>query len=887
MTGGQITAVLGPTNTGKTHLAVERMMARRSGIIGLPLRLLAREVYDRVVKAKGAGAAALVTGEEKIVPKTARYFICTVESMPMDMDAAFIGVDEVQLAADPERGHVFTDRLLHARGTEETMLMGAATMAPLIARLVPEAGREGRERFSQLSYVGPARLTRLPRRSAIVAFSAESVYSIAEILRRKRGGAAVVMGGLSPRTRNAQVELYQSGEVDYLVATDAIGMGLNMDVDQVAFAERRKFDGRKRRRLTSAELAQIAGRAGRFRSDGAFGETADCRPLEPEVVEAIEHHEFPPVDKLQWRNFDLDLTSIDALKDSLRERSPDPALERVRETIDEAALDLLSSDPEVRERTAARDGVDRLWEACRLPDFRKATLDAHARLAKSIFLHLTGPEGRISGDWLAGQLSRLERTDGDVDALAARLAHVRTWAYAAHRSDWLDDPDHWAGRTREIEDQLSDALHERLVQRFVDRRTSALMKGLRDEKDMLAGLDAQGEVTVDGHFLGRLVGLSFKPDARGPGLEARALRGAAMKALKPEIERRLAALSKSPADELSLEDDGRILWKGDHVARIAPGPDALRPAIRLEGGEIGAGEARQRAEQGLAAWLAGLVETHLGALAALKAGAAGDTLTGMARGLAFRLHEAGGALARRDVADEVRQLEQDDRRALRRLGVRIGEHVVYTPALVKPAAARLNAILSAYGPGGDERPFLPAAGLTSLANDRSRSRADLAAAGFHPCGPRAVRFDMLERLADLIREARSAEDGGAGKFELKAEMTAVLGCSVEDLRGVLNALGYRRLKRGEDPEKAAGEIWGLRKKRPAPRAARDPAPATPPSDSPFAALAALKTEAAPKKPAKKKTAKRRKPKRKADTPADQKPAKGAKAAPDAEDGRKE
>ena len=419
----RIVAVLGPTNTGKTHLALERMMARSSGVMGLPLRLLARELYDKVVKAKGPAAVALITGEEKIAPPTARYFLCTVEAMPTDLRPAFLGVDEIQLAADPERGHVFTDRLLHARGSEETMFMGSGAMGPMLRRLVPDAEIETRERFSVLSYSGAKKLSKLPRRTAVVAFRAEEVYSIAELIRRQRGGAAVVMGALSPRTRNAQVELYQSGEVDFLIATDAIGMGLNMDVDHVAFAALSKFDGRKRRRLFPHEIGQIAGRAGRFRSDGSFGETADARPLDADVIERVETHRFDPVRALTWRNGALDLSNLQALRNSLNAPSPDPVLQRVRRALDEEVLDILAGDAEVRERARGRDGLARLWDVCRTPDFRKTTLDDHARLVKTLFLHLTGPQGRLPDAWLEAQLTRLSKTSGDVDQLSQRLAH--------------------------------------------------------------------------------------------------------------------------------------------------------------------------------------------------------------------------------------------------------------------------------------------------------------------------------------------------------------------------------------------------------------------------------------------------------------------------------
>lgn len=876
---GRILAALGPTNTGKTHLAVERMLAHSSGMIGLPLRLLAREIYDRVVEAKGRKAAALVTGEEKIVPKSARYFVCTTESMPVSKRFAFVAVDEVQLAADPERGHVFTDGLLLARGTQETMLLGADTMQGLIRHLVPDADIEGRERFSQLSYAGPAKVTRLPRRSAIVAFSAESVYAIAELIRRRRGGAAVVMGGLSPRTRNAQVELYQSGEVDFLVATDAIGMGLNMDIDHVAFAESRKFDGRRRRGLFAAEIGQIAGRAGRFRSDGTFGETADCRPFSPEEVEAVENHEFAPVERLQWRNPDLDLSSLEGLTYSLGEPSPNAVLERAREAIDERALAELARDPEVSVRAGDAAGVARLWDACRLPDFRKATLDAHARLVKTLFLHLTGPQGRLPNDWLGGQLKRVDTMSGDVDALAARLAHVRTWAYAAHRADWTHDPEHWRARTRDIEDRLSDALHDRLMQRFVDRRTSALVKGLRNEQDLLAGVAAGGDVTVEGHFVGHLDGLLFKPDVEGQELEARALRSAALKALRPEINQRLAALAKADVSDITIQDNGTLLWQESEIARLEAGDSLLRPAVKLIGGELGTGEAQTRARQALESLVHTQIKTVLAPIFALQDASGHDDLAGQARGLAWRLHEAGGALARHEIRDEIQALQQPERRELRKLGVRIGQHMIYVPALVKPAPARLNALLRAVADGDASTAWMPQPGLTSLANDRSLTRAQYAICGFYPCGPRAVRFDILERLADTIREARDPESKQP-HFALTPAMVGLLGSSVEDLRGILSALGYKRVQQGPDPEKAEGEIWSLRGRRgPGPKSGAKPgqksgqrqprsggpktkpAPVQPDADSPFAALAALQVSAP--EPAKKKPKKRRKPKPKA------------------------
>ncbi|HAQ36740.1 MAG: ATP-dependent DNA helicase [Maricaulis sp.] len=849
----ELTAVLGPTNTGKTHLAVERMLARSSGMIGLPLRLLAREIYDRVVKVKGRNAAALITGEEKIAPPSARYFICTVESMPLDMRVAFVAVDEVQLAADPDRGHVFTDRMLNLRGTEETMLLGASTVEGLIRRLVPDADILQRERFSTLRYAGPTKITKLPRRSAIVAFSAESVYAIAELLRRQRGGAAVVLGALSPRTRNAQVALYQSGEVDYLVATDAIGMGLNMDVDHVAFAEINKFDGHRRRALTPAELGQIAGRAGRFRDDGTFGETADVRPLEGEVVEALENHEFARLDKLQWRNNDLDLRSLDTLYKSLRRRSPDPALERVRGAEDERVLEVLASDEAVRRYAATPHGVSMVWDACRIPDFRKITIDAHARLVRQILDHLMSPNGRIPSDYMAGHLDRLDRIDGDVALLSQRLAHVRTWAYVSHRGDWTEDAHLWRDRAREVEDRLSDALHECLTQRFVDRRTSALIRGLREDRELLAGVTSDGRVSVEGHDVGHLEGLRFVPDISGAALEARALRQAAERALRPEVNRRLGRLTKAETETLTIAADGRIQQDEQDVAVLAAGDSLMKPGVTLTGGELGAQEARERAIKRIDAFVQGEITTRLAPLLALRAAAADGKLTGMARGIAHRLEEAGGCIARRDVLTEIRALSPVERRQLRSLGVRLGEHVIFLPALTKPAAAGLASLLRATMRGDGQPPFRPAPGLVTVPAEEGREAGDYAATGFHRCGPLAVRVDMLERLADLIRDGRTLDDGPG--FAMTADMTSILGCSVADLRGVLNALGYRRIQTGPDPEKAEGERWDVRKRK---HRAPAPEPVKVDPDSPFAALAALATPAA--RPAKTKPRRaRRKP----------------------------
>ncbi|MCH7487528.1 MAG: hypothetical protein IIC04_11130, partial [Proteobacteria bacterium] len=582
----RIVAVLGPTNTGKTHLAMDRMLGHRSGMIGFPLRLLARENYDRAVDLKGRSQVALITGEEKIVSPGARYFLCTVESMPVDRQVAFLGVDEIQMCADPDRGHVFTDRLLNARGQDETMFMGAETIRPLIRRLVPEAEFLSRPRFSTLTYSGPRKVTRLAPRSAVVAFSAADVYSLAELVRRHRGGAAVVLGSLSPRTRNAQVAMYQAGEVDYLVATDAIGMGLNMDVDHVAFAGTRKFDGRHLRDLTPPELAQIAGRAGRHMNDGTFGTTNNIGPLDADTVARIENHHFEPLKFLCWRNPDLDFSSLAALQKSLTEPPRTPGLIKAREAADEQALRHLARDPEIAARAATPASLRLLWDVCRIPDFGKVMSEAHCRLLGAIYEHLSGPGGRLPKDWMAAQVTRLDRADGGIETLSARIAAIRTWTYVSHHPDWLDDAPGWQERTRAIEDKLSDALHRGLTQRFVDKRAAILVKRIKERDRLLAAVDGSGEVTVEGHCVGRLEGFRFVPDEDGGGLggdfegaAAKAVSGAAERALRDEIASRLKILEADADDKFELTPDEsgwprRIAWRGAAVARLAAGPSA-------------------------------------------------------------------------------------------------------------------------------------------------------------------------------------------------------------------------------------------------------------------------------------------------------------------------
>jgi len=807
---GRLQAVLGPTNTGKTHFALERLLGHASGMIGFPLRLLARENYERVVRAKGAAQVALVTGEEKIVPAHPRYFICTVESMPLDRRVGFLAVDEIQLCADPERGHVFTDRLLHARGEDETLFLGAETIRPLIRRLVPGIEFVTRPRFSQLSYSGPRKLGRLPPRSAVVAFSAAEVYAMAEYVRRQRGGAAVVLGALSPRTRNAQVGLYQAGEVDYIVATDAIGMGLNMDVDHVAFAGLRKFDGRAPRDLNAAEIAQIAGRAGRHMNDGSFGTTGDVGAIPADVVEAVESHRFPPLKTLSWRNSELRFATVDALLASLERPSEIAGLVRAREADDQMALAALAREDGIRALAGHPERVRLLWEVCQIPDFRKVMADAHTRLLSQIFRHLTGPGGTLPTDWLAGHVQRLDRVDGEIDALVGRIANIRTWTYVAHRGDWVADCGHWQDATRAIEDRLSDALHERLTQRFVDRRTAVLVKRMRDPADLVGAVAGSGAVVVEGHHIGRLVGFRFAADSTEGINAARAVQAAAGRALKSEIAARVDGLAEDDDAAFALAADGQVLWRGQPVARLAAGPEALKPAVAALPSDLLEPTLRERVRRRLADWVA---ETVAGALRPLATAQAAP-LKGAARGLVHQLAEALGSLPRAGAGAQVAALDDEDRKALARLGIRLGMESVYLPALLRPAAQTMRALLWSIHAG---RPAVePPGGRVAVAVRAEVPAEFYEAVGYRVLAGRAVRVDMLERFAAEARKLARQSDQG---FAPNAEMLSLLGLGRDELPPLLAMLGFER----------RGDLFFLRRRRSRPRPGGE-------ADSPFAVL---------------------------------------------------
>ena len=824
-----VTAVLGPTNTGKTYLAMDRMLGHASGMIGFPLRLLARENYDKVVKLRGRGAVALITGEEKIVPANPRYYICTVESMPLDLQVAFMAVDEIQLAADPDRGHVFTQRLLHARGNVETMFLGAETAKNMIRRLVPGVHFVGRPRFSKLLYTGDKKLTRLPRRSAVVAFSISEVYGIAELIRRHRGGAAVVMGALSPRTRNAQVALYQNGDVDYMVATDAIGMGLNMDVDHVAFASMMKFDGRAPRALLASEVAQIAGRAGRHMNDGTFGVTADVPEIDPDIIARVEAHEFPPLQHMFWRNTALRFTSLEALLGSLRMMPPSPSLLRPPPADDQLVLEAMTKENDVRALATVPDRLRLLWDVAQVPDFRKVKAEMHARFMAQVYQHLTAGDYVLPEDWIASHVDRINRTDGDMHTVMDRIAAIRTWTYLAHRGDWMQDSRAWQERTREVEDRLSDALHEKLTKQFVDSRTAHLVKRLRGDDLMAADVAEDGVVEVDGHRLGSLEGLQFRPDRTGLRTADRAVLGAANAALRPVIAARVEAISTATDAAFSLDDQARIVWRAEPLASLIAGSERLKPQILLPADERVETYARQRVEARLRDWLAAHLATVLAPL--VKARAA--SVNAPVRGIVFQLAENLGAIRRSEVDAQLRLLKDDDRKSLARLGIRFGIDHVFFPALLKAAPMRLRGLLwiAAHREDLKAIPPLPAEGRVSVPLVAGIADTFYVACGYRPIAATGYRIDMIERFAAEARKLAREK-----VTVLPPPILSLLGINAETGLGVLKALDFKA------KIDATGLVFSLRRRTPAHiKAKRLAERALPeaPSDSPFAKLREL------------------------------------------------
>jgi len=859
-----LTLVLGPTNTGKTHLALERMTGYASGMIGFPLRLLARENYDRLVRKLGVGKVGLLTGEERILPVGARYLCCTVESMPLDANADaelanrrfdFVAVDEVQLAGDRERGHVFTDRILHARGAFETMFMGAETAAPLLKALLPDAKFEFRDRMSRLAYAGPKKLTRLPRRSAIVAFSAADVYQIAEFVKRQRGGAAVVMGRLSPRTRNAQVELYQNGDVDFLIATDAIGMGLNLDLGHVALSADMKFDGRQMRKLLPSEMAQIAGRAGRHMNDGSFGVTDGCHALEPEMIDAIEQHRFAPLRAFYWRSRDLAFASIDQLLGSLEAPPPLPFLFRKGDALDHQALTVLASRDDIRSAVSGARDVRLLWAVASIPDFRQSLHENHYDMLANIFLTLVA-KGVLGNDMVAKAMAQLDRVDGDIDTLMTRLAYIRTWTYITHRSDWTDNPIEWQDRARSIEDRLSDCLHGRLSERFVDKRAAHLSRRLKETKNLIASVKDDGTVLVEGEEVGRLDGFTFHPTL-ADGEDKAPILAAARRGLPDEIERRVRAFVASADPAFRLGADGVVKWREAEVARLVKGDGLYVPRPELVSSDLLSIDQTQRMAQRLAGFTAAHVETILGRLIVLEtpdAAPVGDhkpktepksaavpadapitdapaadapqdvapaSLSGAAKGIAFILYERLGSVPTAEIGHLIRAMQESDKPRLARLGLRFGVETVYMPELLKPAQIELRSLLFSLANGAFYEGAPPPAGRVAIDAITDVPDAYWLAVGYRRLGQRVMRVDMVERVAMLVRVAARQ-----GQFKIAEDMLSLAGATREQMALMLLDLGCVIVGEEaiEDPEKPALQIFERKRKARPPRSDKAPAP---------------------------------------------------------------
>lgn len=828
---GLITAILGATNTGKTYQAVQRMMQYHDGVIGFPLRLLARENYDRIVEIKGKNTVALVTGEEKIIPRHARYFVCTVESMPLNRSFDFVAVDEIQLCSDPDRGHIFTDRLLYARGKKETIFMGAQTIAPLLKSCIPDIIIETHERFSQLTYTGHQKLSRLPPRSAIVAFSVADVYAIADMMRHQRGGAAIVMGALSPRTRNAQVALFQNGEVDYLIATDAIGMGLNMDVDHIALAALVKFDGAHRRRVTAAELGQIAGRAGRYQRNGTFGTTADIGELDAEIIGAIETHSYKPIEKLIWRHAVDDVRSPKLLLKSLEKPCPDGRFAKGRPALDYLTLQAFLKEFPKIDQIQQRDHVRLLWEVCQIPDFRKTLSESHFRFVFDIFNFLWQSD-TIALDWMAERILRLHNVEGSIETLMTRLAYIRTWAYIVHHNEWIQNPHEWQEKTRQIEDDLSDSLHQKLTLKYVDQRAFILNRSLKNPENAVCWVKNDGKVVLEGQDIGHLHAFRFIPIETGYAADSKLFIKAARQGLRQEILNRLNMMMDTKnAPHFSLELDGTIRWQpdatnplpGDIVAKAQKGENLYRPEIHVFDSPFLEGKEKDAVKDTIKTWLHHYIETTLKPLfdiskpveekvliegAEVKEGEPAPTTTKLVepsaevRGIGFQMQESMGIIPRQQIRNLIQNLDADGRRDLRRRGVRLAPVLVFMPALNKPASVRLRATLWALWHGLDFPEMFPKDGMVSMAVEADKvNKAYFQAIGYPILANRAIRVDMVDRVISLIYD--TAKDG---KFQAQHKMAEWFGCSIADLYTILGFLGHTKIEEAkieETPEPVA------------------------------------------------------------------------------------
>ena len=792
MIKNKITAVLGPTNTGKTHLAIETMLSFDTGMIGFPLRLLAREVYDKVIKKIGVDKVALITGEEKIIPSNSKYFLCTVESMPIDKNLDFVGVDEIQMCADHERGHIFTDRLLNIRGNKLTMFMGSNTIKNIIAKLDDDIEFINRERLSKLSYSGHKKISRIDRKTAIIAFSAEEVYAIAELIRRQKGGAAIVMGSLSPKTRNAQVALYQSGDVDFLVATDAIGMGINMDLNHVYFSNLKKFDGKKSRRLNLSEIGQIAGRAGRYLNDGSFGITGECKEINSEEVDLLENHKFEEIQSIFWRNSNLNFNNSLSLIKSLDEKPQEHWLRKIYEREDEKALKFFLRDKNLNEKKLNEFNLKLLWECCQIPDFVKKTYGNHYEVIGNVFKYLSSEKGKITDDYMHLQLMKLNKFDGNVDSLSNRIANVRTWSYVSNKNNWVENQNYWIEKTKILEDKLSDRLHEELTKTFIDKRASVLARGLKQDMEFQTKILENNDVMIDDQFIGKINGLKLELDLKKGALETdiKSLKKAARQTVGPELEKRIQTIIETGLIELN--DDSKIYWKKYPIARIISGKDYLDPNLELIVDDILEQNQKKKLINYIEKWLKNKINTILKSLIDLKNIKEKNSSI---KALAFQLYENNGVLKREQVNYYLKDMEQNDRKILRDLGVKFGRYHVFLYKLIKPEAVKLRTLLwkNYFQKNFNLKP--PTFGLNFLDDIKYNNKNFMLLCGFEKFNNFFVRIDILERLFVQIINTNSEKEK---EIKLIPEMLNLLGCNKENFKKLLKNMNYNVIEKNNE-----------------------------------------------------------------------------------------
>jgi len=782
----KIQAVLGPTNTGKTHLAVETMLQYESGIIGFPLRLLAREIFDKCVSNVGAKNVALITGEEKIIPKSPKYYICTVESMPQDKNVEFIAIDEIQMCADHERGHIFTDRLLNARGDKLTMFLGSHTMKSIIISLVENVEFVNKDRYSKLTYSGHKKISRLNPKTALIAFSVDEVYALAELVRRQKGGTAVIMGSLSPKTRNSQVELYQSGDADFLVATDAIGMGINMDINNVSFSNLKKFDGKKTRRLNLNEISQIAGRAGRYINDGTFGVTGECKQLSFDEIEKLENHKLNKIDILYWRNSKIKFDSLNSLISSLEKNTDSEFLKRISDCEDEKALKFLIKNDGSLENKLEKETIKLLWDCCQIPDFSKRNYGNHVDVVKKVFDFLISKSGKVTNDYMKKQLENLDKYDGNIDTLTNRISNVRTWSYVANKKNWVNNSDYWIERTKHIEDKLSDKLHEELTKSFVDKRISVLSRNLNQNIMLTTEIKNENEVVIDGQYIGKLKGLKLELDLKSGSLKTdiKSLRKAARQAISPELMKRVNKITKS--QDLKLNDDHRLYWMDSPIAYIAKGKNYLNPKLEIIVDEAMDSESKEILKKNLEKKLYSLISSELFDLVNLSNS---KLKNNYARALCYQLFENNGIIERKEVYEMIKNITKEDRLILRKAGIKIGRYHIFLPKMLKPAAVDLRVKLWKLYYSEDKEHSVPKSGLNFLKNEAKKNKKFLLICGFENFNEFYIRVDILERL--FLKILENTKDG---MFKIDSDMINLIGCSKDNFYKLLDLMQYKPKK---------------------------------------------------------------------------------------------